>query len=51
MEQEDKLKDSIEPVNIEGTKKILDQLMNYICKIKVKGRLEQDFSVKFIIKK
>ena len=37
MEQEDKLKDSIEPVNIEGTKKILDQLMRCIYKIKVKG--------------
>ena len=51
MEQEDKLKDSIEPVNIEGTKKILDQLMNYICKIKVKGRIGTGFFCKIPFKK
>ena len=37
MEKENKLKDSIEPINIEGTKKILNQLMNSICKICIKG--------------
>ena len=46
MEQEDKLKDSIEPVNIEGTKKILDQLMNSIFKISIKGRLGTGFFCK-----
>ena len=37
MEVVNKLKGSIEPVGIEGTKKILDQLMNCICKIQIKG--------------
>ena len=31
------MKDSVEPVSIEGTKKILSQLINCICKIKIKG--------------
>ena len=50
MEEEKKIVGSIDPVNIEGTKKILDQLMNCICKIKMKENLEQDFSAKFQIK-
>ena len=37
MEDEKKTEGSIDPVNIEGTKKILAQLMNCICKIKIKG--------------
>ena len=37
MEEEKKIVGSIDPVNIEGTKKILNQLMNCICKIKMKG--------------
>ena len=41
MEEVNKLKDSIEPVSIEGTQKILNQLMNCICKIK--GRFETGF--------
>ena len=33
MEEEKKTESSIDPVNIEGTKKILNQMMNCICKI------------------
>ena len=36
MEGEKKIEGSIDPVNIEGTKKILYQLMNCIRKIKIK---------------
>ena len=36
MEEGDFLKDSIEPVGIEGTKKILEQLTNCICRIETK---------------
>jgi len=45
------LKNSIEPVNIEGTKKILDQLMYSICKIKVKGVIGTGFFCKIPFKK
>ena len=51
MEEDRKTNDSIEPVNIEGTKKILNQLMNCICKIKIKENLEQDFFAKFLLEK
>ena len=51
METEKKLKNSIEPVNIEGTKKILDQLMYSICKIKVKGVIGTGFFCKIPFKK
>ena len=43
MKKENKLKDSIEPVNIDGTKKILEQLMNCICKINIKGKYGTGF--------
>ena len=43
MEEDRKINDSIEPVNIEGTKKILNQLMNCICKIKIKGEFRTGF--------
>jgi len=46
MEEVNKLKDSIEPVGIEGTKKILDQLMSCICKIKIKERFGTGFFCK-----
>ena len=46
MEEVNKLKDSIEPVGIEGIKTILDQLMNCICKIKIKERLGTGFFCK-----
>ena len=46
MEEENKLKDSIEPVDIEGTKIILNQLMNCICKIKIKERIGTGFFFK-----
>ena len=46
MEKENKLKYSIEPVNIEGTKKILEQLMNSICKIRIKGKYGTGFFCK-----
>ena len=51
MEKENNLKGSIEPVNIEGTKKILDQLMNSVCIIKVKGRLGTGFFCKIPFRK
>ena len=37
MEKEKKIKDAPDPVNIQKTKKILDQMINCICKIKIKG--------------
>ena len=37
MDEVNKSKDSLEPVGIEGTNMILNQLMNFICKIKIKG--------------
>ena len=43
MEEERKINDSIDPVSIEGTKKILNQLMNCICKIKIKGEFKTGF--------
>jgi len=49
MEEVNKLKDSIEPVSIDGTNKILDQLMNCICKIK--GRFETGFFCKIPFRK
>ena len=51
MEKPNDLKDSIEPVNIESTTRILDQMMNCICKIKIKGRFGTGFSVKFLLEK
>ena len=51
MNKENKLKDSIEPVNIDGTKKILDQLMNSICKINIKGKLGTGFFCKIPFRK
>ena len=35
MEDEKFLKDSVVPVNIKQTKKILNQMINCICKIKI----------------
>ena len=49
MEEVSKLKDSIEPVSIDGSNKILDQLMNCICKIK--GRFETGFFCKIPFRK
>ena len=37
MKDELKIKGSADPINISGTKKILNQMMNCICKIKLKG--------------
>ena len=51
MEEVNKLKDSIEPVGIEGIKTILDQLMNCICKIKIKERLGTGFFCKIPFEK
>ena len=42
---------SAEPVNIEGTKKILEQLMNCICKIKLKGEYGTGFFCKITFEK
>ena len=43
MEVENKVKDSIEPVSITSTKKISNQLMNCICKIKIKDKYGTGF--------
>ena len=51
MEDKKKTEGSIDPVNIEGTKKILDQLMNCICKIQIKGTYATGFFCKFSHKK
>ena len=51
MEDKKKIEGSIDPVNIEGTKKILDQLMNCICKIQIKGTYATGFFCKFSHKK
>ena len=51
MEKVNHLKDSIEPVNIEGTKRILDQMMNCICRIKIKERLGTGFFCKIHFRK
>ena len=51
MEDKKKIEGSIDPVNIEGTKKILAQLMNCICKIKIKGTYATGFFCKFSYKK
>ena len=47
----EKANDSIEPVNIEGTKRILDQMMNCICRIKMKERLGTGFFCKIHFRK
>ena len=51
MEDKKKTEGPIDPVNIEGTKKILDQLMNCICKIQIKGTNATGFFCKFSHKK
>ena len=51
MKKENNLKDSIEPVNIKGTKRILDQMMNCICRIKIKERLGTGFFCKIHFRK
>ena len=37
MKKEKKLNNSVEPVSILGTKTILNQMMNCICKLKING--------------
>ena len=39
----------IKPVNIEGTKKILDQMTNCICKVKNNQLMGTIFFVKYLI--
>jgi len=51
MEEEKKIKGSIDPVNIEGTEKILKQMMNCIYKIQIKGTNATGFFCKFSHKK
>ena len=50
MKDQNNITDSVEPVNIEGTKKILNQLMNCICKIKIKGIFGTGFFCKIPFK-
>ena len=40
MKDEMSEKVSLDPVNISGTKKIINQMINCICKIKIKGENE-----------
>ena len=47
MNDEKKIEGSIDPVNIECTKKILDQMMNCIFKIKINGVYATGFFCKF----
>ena len=47
MNDEKKIEGSIGPVNIESTKKILEQMMNCILKIKIKGVYATGFFCKF----
>ena len=51
MDEVNKSKDSIEPVGIEGTNMILNQLMNCICKIKIKGKFGTGFFCKIPFRK
>jgi len=51
MEKENTLKDSIEPVNIKSATIILNQMMNCICKIKIKGRFGTGFFCKIPFRK
>ena len=46
MKEEKKIVDAADPVSIEGTKRILNQLMNCICKIKIKGEFGTGFFCK-----
>ena len=46
MKKEKKIVGSAEPVNITGTRKILDQLINCICKIKTKDAFGTGFFCK-----
>ena len=50
MEEENKIIVSIDPVNIQGTKKILNQLINCICKIKIKEEYTTGFFCKIPFK-
>ena len=47
MSEEKKIIDSVDPVGIEGTKKIINQLINCICKIKIKDGSGTGFFLKF----
>ena len=51
MEVDNKLEDSVEPVSIEGTKIILKQMINCVCKIKIKERYGTGFFCKIPIGK
>ena len=42
MKEEIKIKGSADPVNMSRTKTILNQMMNCICKIKIKGNNQEE---------
>ena len=50
MEYKKKTEGSIDPVDTEGTKKILSQMMNCIFKIQIKGEYAKDFFASSLIK-
>ena len=50
MKEEKKIVDAVDPVSIEGTKNILNQLTNCICKIKIKGEYGTGFFCKIPFK-
>ena len=50
MENEIIIKNSPAPVDIAGTKTILNQMMNCICKIKINATNGTGFFIKFLIK-
>ena len=51
MKDEKKIIDSVDPVSIEGTEKILNQLKNCKCKIKIKDGFGTGFFCKFPFEK
>ena len=50
MKKEKKLNNSVVPVSISGTKTILNQLMNCICKLNINGANGTGFFVKYLLK-
>ena len=46
MKEETKIKGSVDPVNIANTKKILNQMINSICKIKINNETGTGFFCK-----
>ena len=50
MKKEKKINNSPKPVSISSTKKILNQLVNCICKLNINGANGTGFFVKYLLK-